>query len=74
MPANHVLFEWATRASMARQHRLGKWHQQGDIATATCEKCGRNAFVDFTPQAAAREQEVSGDAVADECDSIRAAP
>jgi hypothetical protein len=71
MPADYVLFDWAERSARAGGHLLGDWEQDGDTATATCLRCGRNAIVDFSREAAERDEEIRGDAVAEDCTAGR---
>jgi hypothetical protein len=67
MPQDHVLIDWAEKASHAQGHSLGRWEQAGDIATATCDRCSRMAIADFSREAADRDEEVRGDATSESC-------
>jgi hypothetical protein len=46
---------------------LGDWERNGNTATATCARCGRKAVIDFSREAAERDEEVRGEAVAEDC-------
>ena len=70
MPVNYVLFQWAEHSARAHGHRLNKWEQQGNIAVAECTRCGRVATVDFSRSAAARDEEIGGSAVIENCDYV----
>lgn len=62
----------AVRAAQGRNHRLGGWTDYDEYrASAVCEVCGKEAYVDSKP--APNGIDVSGEAVALNCsrDSIR---
>jgi hypothetical protein len=68
MPADHVLIQWAEQRARARGHHLSRWEQRQESAVAACEHCGRSANVDFSQDAAATNDELSGQAIAEDCD------
>ena len=67
MPADYILFDWARNSALSNGHLLGDWHQEGELAVATCERCGQEAIVDFSAKAAERDEEVRGGAVEGVC-------
>jgi hypothetical protein len=71
MPANYVLIQWAEQGARARGHSLSRWEQREETAVADCERCGRSVIVDFSAHAASANDELSGQAIAEDCDAPR---
>jgi hypothetical protein len=68
MSADYVLIQWAEQSARARGHHLSRWEQRQDSAVAACDHCGRSAIVNFSHDAAAANNEISGQAIAEDCD------
>jgi len=68
MPGDYVLIQWAEERARARGHHLSRWEQRQESAVAACEHCGRSAIVDFSRNATAANNELSGQAIAEDCD------
>jgi hypothetical protein len=68
MPADYVLIQWAEQRARARGHHLSPWEQRQESAVAACEDCGRSAIVDFSRDAIAANEELAGQAIAEDCD------
>jgi hypothetical protein len=72
MPVNYVLFQWTENSARARGHRLGQWEQRENLAVAACTLCKRPATIDFSWEGAVRDEEISGNAVTEDCDAVEA--
>jgi hypothetical protein len=68
MPADYVLIQWAEQRARALGHHLSPWEQREESAAAACEHCGRLAIIDFSRDAIAANEELAGQAIAEDCD------